>query len=294
MKTTICCIVKNEHNYIVEWVEHYLNLGFDSIYVFEDFGSNSHKDVLNKYINAGSVILIPLENNTYGITKGNCISGNQTQGQVYKFFQNYCRENNIADWVGFFDVDEFLQFQDGYDLDKVLNEFADYNGILVSWVLYGANGHIKKPIGNVVDNYTKHVPLNVHLDGIRFSHKTLLNVHKKSNMVTIHEWTGCVCTDLMGDFNHVCYDKLYLSHYFTKSFEEYCERMLSRGNMANYRRSFDQFFYLSPELSDREKELIDSIRFDTYNCDVHWISKKHKLIAGGNTSLLSNLRNSIK
>ena len=42
-KTAICAILKNEHQYLDEWIRHHLDIGFDEIYLYEDFGSKSCK-----------------------------------------------------------------------------------------------------------------------------------------------------------------------------------------------------------------------------------------------------------
>lgn len=50
MKTSICCIVKNEQPYIYEWVDYHLNkVGIDHIYIYEDYGSDSHKALLESF-----------------------------------------------------------------------------------------------------------------------------------------------------------------------------------------------------------------------------------------------------
>ena len=48
-RTAMCAIIKNEHRYIKEWVEYYLNLGVNEIYLYEDYGSDSHKELLKDY-----------------------------------------------------------------------------------------------------------------------------------------------------------------------------------------------------------------------------------------------------
>jgi hypothetical protein len=36
MKVAICCIAKNEDNYIDEWIEYHLKLGIDDIHVHQN------------------------------------------------------------------------------------------------------------------------------------------------------------------------------------------------------------------------------------------------------------------
>ena len=36
MEVVVCAMAKNEHKYINEWVEHYINLGVDKIYIYDN------------------------------------------------------------------------------------------------------------------------------------------------------------------------------------------------------------------------------------------------------------------
>jgi hypothetical protein len=36
MKVTLVCIVKNEDNYILEWINYHLKLGFDDVFIYEN------------------------------------------------------------------------------------------------------------------------------------------------------------------------------------------------------------------------------------------------------------------
>ena len=49
MKTAICVIIKDEQDYLDEWLDYHLNLGIDEIYLYEDYGSLSHSTITEKY-----------------------------------------------------------------------------------------------------------------------------------------------------------------------------------------------------------------------------------------------------
>ena len=53
--SVICAIVKNEQRFIREWAEYYLSIGFDKLYIFEDFDSRSHKDIISDLISDGKL-----------------------------------------------------------------------------------------------------------------------------------------------------------------------------------------------------------------------------------------------
>ena len=44
MRVYLCALAKNEHLYINEWVKHYIDMGFDKIFIYD----NDDKD--SKYI----------------------------------------------------------------------------------------------------------------------------------------------------------------------------------------------------------------------------------------------------
>ena len=49
MKNCILTVIKNEHEYLDEWIQYHLNLGIDYIFIFEDIDSDSHKKITDKY-----------------------------------------------------------------------------------------------------------------------------------------------------------------------------------------------------------------------------------------------------
>ena len=55
MKTCILTVIKNEHEYLDEWIRYHLDLGIDHIFIFEDIDSESHKEITDKYGNKVSL-----------------------------------------------------------------------------------------------------------------------------------------------------------------------------------------------------------------------------------------------
>lgn len=253
MKSVICAIVKNEQRFIREWADHYLNIGFDKIYVFEDFGSDTHAPQLQDLIESDKVILNNLDTSKY-IPKYK--KGTMVQRKLYENFLKKCKKEGLADWIGFFDVDEFMMFEDGWDLQKLEEEFGNERAVLLSWKLYGASGHLKRPNGNVVDNYTAHLPEGSTLDGVWYCNvKSLVNANKCTGLENIHVAGGGVLTDHTRS-HKLCFKCAWLNHYFSKSFEDYLDRIFSRGNMNNNFRCLDKFFKVSPELMSQKYKLV--------------------------------------
>lgn len=288
-KSVVCAIVKDEQRFVREWVEWYLNNGFDKLYIYEDYTSTSHEEQLQDYIASGKVELTPLKNTTIKISD---YTGTNVQKTLYLWFLDQCQQGIIdADWVGFFDVDEFIDFEPGWNLQKLEESLKDEPGVLLSWVMYGANGHEKRPDGSVVDNYTSHLPLTWINMKPKWSVKSLVNVHKcKCEYdVVIHVFSGLKHTDGSGVDDNLSFEKAWLRHYFTKSFEDYKNRVFARGNMSNNFRCFDLFFKISPEFLPRKKEMISKIR-NQHAVSTMWISRELKIISGGNQQILEKLQ----
>lgn len=284
-KFCIMTMIKNERLYLKEWIDYHLKLGFDAIFIFEDYRSESHEDIVKDYDN---VYLDKIEKTGIHDYKSNETT---TQIKLFKYFLYKLKNEKIYDWCLYIDVDEFLVMDDGITLEKLCLDYQEYTGLILSWKMFNANKHIKRPIGNVMDNYTKSI--NVIIDGdnnfTRYNKKSFVNVHKAKTFFTNHCIEDGVDIEMSHNVdNKIIHHTAWINHYFTKSFEDYCYRMQIRGNMGNNNRTYDQFFEVNPELYGKKRELIFSQRYNRNN-NVHYISKEYKLISGGNIEDINNL-----
>ena len=91
MKTAVCAIAKNENNYIKEWCDYHISLGFDKIFVFDNNDINGEKisDV---------------------ISDENIVIDTRFRGRHNRMYQSdayisFYRENSrFYDWVAFIDI----------------------------------------------------------------------------------------------------------------------------------------------------------------------------------------------
>ena len=93
MRVVVCAMAKNEHLYIKDWVNHYLRIGFDKIYIYDndDPGTKSIKRYL------------PQTDKVEVIN----IRGRKEENLHHKVFTEFYRTHKF-DWCLFCDVDEFL------------------------------------------------------------------------------------------------------------------------------------------------------------------------------------------
>lgn len=285
MKTSICAIIKDEHLFLEEWIEWHFGLGFDAIHLFEDKGSKSHEEICEKYSN---VYLRRYEDDEFVRQLLKAQGSSYRQLVLYQWFaDNYKKDYN---WIAFIDIDEFVILEDGYTLNSFFSLYEDYPAIHLSWKMKGASGNIKRP-KNVMDYYTNDVGF---LDtDKKWRVKSVINTKNYQGLRTLHHSIGGVDINFNVSDDSVIYEKAWLNHYFTKSWEDWCERIFNKGSIKVGHRTLGQFFEINTDMLHLRDELISSVA-DRKPNGTYWIDKKRKLFVGGNVRNINQLNNSLK
>lgn len=223
-KYIVFTCAKNEDDYLVEWVEHYLSIGFDKIIIADNNDDNTiAPNLLSKYIKNGHVEIF----DCHGLT--------EFQLYIYNMF---LAEGNYK-WCAYFDCDEFLELNIHNDIKEFLDGINE-NCVLINWLMFGSNGKIKKenkpiqerfslpvfPIPFMKENmYVKPI-IRGGIEGYRLidTHTPLNDNGEKYNL------GGCLSVDYPSHVYYpVRYRYAYIKHYYTKSFEEWMNGKTKRG-----------------------------------------------------------------
>lgn len=257
-KICVCTVIKDEQEYLEDWIKYNINLGIDKIYIFEDFGSETHKEITDKY--SDNVEL--LDSSFFELNEK--LYQNEIQQKLF----NYIRKKNIYDWCFIMDVDEYLTLENpNDDIHEVLNQYNDQAEVLVFWKNYGANGHIEKPDYSKVESYREYYTKECGYSNMdlkyHYINKKATNLHKASpNYHISHHIPSMIYyvnTNGIKDFKTPCFKKLYIKHYVTKSWEEYTWKLLKRGMCCKNHRKIDDFFEMNKDMQFMKDELIKSI-----------------------------------
>ena len=56
-KVCLCAIIKDENKYIIHFIEHYKNLGYDHMYIYDNNDINGEKveDLIKNYLSEGYI-----------------------------------------------------------------------------------------------------------------------------------------------------------------------------------------------------------------------------------------------
>jgi len=133
--------IKNEAQYLPEYLEFHLMQGFDHFIFYDDGSTDNLLEVVEPYDDLVEIRQYP-ENLT-----------------VPKNFwlANHCcyEQRGKSKWIHFHSVDERIFCPDGRQIPDFLKDFEGYGGVSVAWEEFNSSGHISKPTGLIIENYTE-------------------------------------------------------------------------------------------------------------------------------------------
>jgi hypothetical protein len=230
IKVALVCIAKNEDDYIQEWIDYNLKLGFDHIYIYQNDWrcSIEHPNITNiEYDGVGR------------------------QNEAYNDFMQE-RSSNY-DWVAYFDVDEFLVLKKHFSIKDFINSYMEYNVIGINWRLFGDNGLTEKGDDlSVLKRFTKgQKDLNPHVKSIvKVTDPPMrvgLHTSEKENVLVV----GTNGKTFVGPFNYEGdYRIAQLNHYFTKTKQEFIEKCARGRASINLFRKVEEFDEHNPNEVD--------------------------------------------
>ena len=215
-------IAKNETPYIEEWINFHHKQGVSHFLIYDNDSTDNFHEVLKPYIDSGLV--------TY-----HTINGKARQADAYGMAFHKYRDK--FKYMAVLDGDEFMFLRNNTDwgggisnlyefIEEFMKTHPEAGGLGVNWCLFGSNGHITKPEGGVLENYT-----------MRAADNFCNNLYVKTISDTSKIWyLGChfpICR--RGYYNldengavifastseKVHFDRIRVNHYFTKSYEEF-------------------------------------------------------------------------
>lgn len=211
----ICLIVKDEYQcYLDEWLNHHEKLGKITIY-----NNGKDFDVLNQY----GLEVIPFP-------------GNQVQLNAYM----HMAKRYPNDYILFIDSDEF--FFSNYEVEQLEAECCLSGAMAFNWQMYGSSGLMKHDNGSQLTKFTKKLPEH-HVVNRQF--KTLVQGKNIINFLNPHE--VCLRT---GKYNRptkcgwtqeVDVTLGYINHYFTRSREEFKEKIAKGRADSTSKRTMGEF-----------------------------------------------------
>lgn len=257
-RISLCCIAKRENKYIKDWIEHYLNIGVNKIFIYD----NNEKDgeeflpLLDDYVESNVVEIIDWRGR----------HGVPTQETAYE--DCYRKHGHQYDWMMFFDCDEFLTLDDDIkDIHELLSHerYDNFDCIHFNWMCYGDNDILHYEDKPVYERFIipleKYFGENKHIKAcVRggLGEIVMLNPHCFRNRdIKTCDSNG---TKVVGPYPFVdppVHKNAYLKHFVTKSIEEFCETKIMRGRFNPKEKATLKLFGKFNELTDEKLQIYE-------------------------------------
>lgn len=252
----IAIIIKNEQDYIKEWLDYHLHLGVDIFYIFDNDSTDKTYDILKPYI-------------AQGLVKYHKLHGLGRQMDAYNFVINNEKKN--CKYIGFFDIDEFVRVNDEVYLPKYVNDFFNQDkrraGLALNWVMFGSSHHKHKSDEPVIKRFIYHAD-DSFIEGIHI--KSIVNPRLVADFRNPHfaiYKKGYNAYNLLGEVVEGPFNEnrsnmeIRINHYFTKSEEEFMAKRNKGLADQPGQRDIEEFkeFDRNEVLDDSLAKIADSI-----------------------------------
>ena len=271
MRVGLVCPIRQGQEYIRDYVEYHLNLGFDKIILID----NNETDGPNPM----DQLIEYQQNIIYIDARGNHETHRQNALNT-RVYQTYYTE---FDWLFFSDDDEYYFLNQDNNIKDYLSRpmFENVDVILVNWKIMTDNGHTHYENIPVTERFTEAAPENLILKyrSIKENCHVKSGVHcRRSDIIFGHPHFPIASTNLITvngsgvptkgrtAFTIIDYRYIELRHYMYKTAEEFCKNRIGTeryyqnakydGIPVDNRKEIDLFFCVN-KWTPEKREIID-------------------------------------
>ena len=226
-------IVRDENEYLKEWMDYHFNLGFDHFYIYDNESEIPVKEYLESinYENIDKVTIVDWKTTDWS-----------QQDAYNNWLQTYGKESK---WFLGADPDEFVYIKDtSKTLIEFLTENSDVTSIKCLWLHFNANGHETKTSDPVMERFTTSTDWDDYKHGgKKFSQSN--RILRFRSYVPISKIAEAKEFDYE---DSVVNEYFRLNHYYTKSYEEWVDKIKRGSSNPNFRRKYSEFFELNSDM----------------------------------------------
>ncbi|MBR4384235.1 MAG: glycosyltransferase family 92 protein, partial [Selenomonadaceae bacterium] len=244
----VAAIFKDEAPYLKEWLDYHLLAGAEHFYLYNNDSSDDYEKILAPYAEANFVTLIHWPGQIMQMPSYNDALNR------YRFF---CR------YMAFIDLDEFIFPKTNQSIVEVADEIFSRDSktaaLGINWQIFGSNGHDSADYSKgVLERFTRRAPSDWHetekkipMDNLYV--KSVINPRRANFFGSAHYanyFEDFYSVNENGekffgsDNTPVTAQKIVVNHYYTKSREEFL-------NKVNRGRAEVSFNYLNAEIFAR-------------------------------------------
>lgn len=242
----IVTMLKDEEAYVDEWLAFHQAVGIRHFIIYDNGSTDQTGDIIRSRLSPDEVTLIPWAGRMTDMS-----DGAQLNNQVLASAHAVLNFGASFRWMAFIDVDEFLLPKTSKTVEEALERVNGFPNVSLPWHMFGTGGHKAKPEGGVLRNFVVRAaePISRKKNATNF--KCIVDPCEVTEVSVHHFETRQhgerTCNDVGKIFTRkerktpVFYssDNLQLNHYYTKSMEEF-EEKIRRGPVSPAAREVHQ------------------------------------------------------
>lgn len=232
---------------MAEWVEYHRRMGATKFYVYDHNSTVPVLDFIKQYVASGLVeytyTSFPSEQTAVPL-----VDGYVKPPQVIAYDECLQVHGRKHKFIAFTDVDEFIVVVDKKKrIPEILQNYENFGGVSLNWMMFGSSGHIHKPPGGVIANYhkcykhhhIKHIIRPEH--AVRCERNPHIFKFEPGYFSVDTNFTEVVAPSNFG--LEQAYSVMYINHYNTRSLSEFITKIhRGRGAMHNPHEYSVQYF----------------------------------------------------
>jgi len=215
-----CCVVgilKNEEEFVEEWVAYHRLLGFDHFFLYDNDPDLPLKNIFSSW---GFVTVVP-----WPKTNEEC------EGSMQKVAYKHTLKNFLQEyrWATFIDGDEFIVLRRHDSIKAFLNDFESYCAVTLNHYIFGHNGFYNNPDGLVIES------LNTREKTITDIVKTIFKTSCVKSPDIHRQKLSKECVEVNVEKNTISsesnlqdknkHPSAYINHYRYRSFKDYISKV---------------------------------------------------------------------
>lgn len=237
---SICLIIKDEGKYLSEWLDWHIAQGIEHFYIYDNGSVPPVEQFIPERCRSFCTVYYTTE---------------MTQMDAY----NHClaEHRTETNWIAFIDTDEFIRVLDHRPVQELLHDIPDEaDAVALPWAVYGADGQIHKsdaPVRErfrtIVNTYPRYLPSAKCI--VRTQHVYDMSAHWPVSHGRLLYVVNARGKHIRGPVDPALYtDVAVIDHYFTRSLEEW-EEKINRGSCDPLsQRKFDMFYIINPDMRE--------------------------------------------
>ncbi len=259
LKIAIATIVKNEQDYLLEWVAYHRLLGFDFFLFYENDSSDDTAKLLKGFEQLGFA---------------RAISWPRVKGVApqYSFMKHSLWKMLNFDWVLYTDPDEFLLLHDHKTVQDLFSGLARAGAVVFHWKVFGTSGLTVADSRPVIERFVRCMPeeatWNYHVksairpslsracaDNSHVLHTRGVTLYPNGQPVPPAHLE--ITERLEKKDGRATFETAQLNHYWIKSKEEHVKkRMRGRVDLNYLGPPSKEDLYIPPEVEADEDKAI--------------------------------------